>query len=61
MQGLVTTAKGSQLPIMGDFNFPEIDNNHYLVDGGQDSTASKFFDSMQQVFLPQHIPQKTRY
>ena len=50
--------------ICGDFNFPEIDWIHHLVDGNStessDSVASRFYDLCQDSFLHQHVSEFTR-
>ena len=52
--------RGSQLLVMGDFNYPEISYNRYCVDAPNDSSAQKFFDCTQDLYLYQHIDEFTR-
>jgi len=53
-------SKGSQLLIMGDFNYPEISYSEYAVDAASDSSAKKFFDCTQDLYLCQHVDEFTR-
>jgi len=47
--------------IMIDFNFPEIDYQHSVVKAGQNTSASKFFEETQDLFLVQHVHAATRF
>ena len=37
--------------IMGDFNFPDIDYEHGIVETSTNTAAAKFFDETQDLFL----------
>ena len=54
-------SKSSQLLLMGDFNYPEINYNDYMVTTGEDSPSSKFFNCTQDLFLCQHVTNCTRH
>jgi len=57
----VEESKGSQLLLMGDFNYPEINYDDYTVSAGEDSPPSNFFTCTQDLFLFQHVTEFTRY
>jgi len=48
------------LLIMGDFNYPEINFQHYEVSASVDSSPAKFFDKTQDMFLILNVFQPTR-
>ena len=52
--------KNAQLLIMGDFNFPEISYSDYDVRAPCNSSANKFFECTQDLFLCQHVDEFTR-
>jgi len=54
-------SKSSQLLLMGDFNYPEINYNDYTVTTGDDSPPNKFFNYTHDLFLCQHVTNCTRY
>ena len=54
-------SRGSQLMVMGDFNYPEISYSKYWVDASNDSSAWKFFDCTQDLYLYQHVDEFTRH
>jgi transcription termination factor NusB len=52
--------KTSHLLLMGDFNFPQIDFDKYVVSDSDESSAQVFFDCIQDLFLIQHVKFSTR-
>jgi len=48
------------LLIMSDFNYPEINFEHYEDSASVDSSPAKFFDKTQDMFLIQNVFQPTR-
>jgi Endonuclease-reverse transcriptase len=50
----------SKLLLMGDFNYPDIDNENYSVNAGEDSAPFRFFTMTQDLFLLQHETENTR-
>jgi hypothetical protein len=50
----------SQMVIMGDFNYPEIDYVNNEVNSGPESEASKFFYKTHDLALTQHVVKSTR-
>ena len=46
---------------MGDFNYRQIGWEHGIVEGPEDSDASRFFQATQDAFLYQHVLFPTRY
>ena len=55
-----SSARNSQLLLMGDFNYPEISYNEHSVSAANDSSAKRFFDCTQDLFLCQHVDEFTR-
>ena len=53
-------AKLTHLPVMGDFNMPDIDYNDYSAADSDFSFPMRFFDLSQDLFLIQHMFQATR-
>jgi len=47
--------------IMGDFNYPDIDYDNYTVSSHVNSSAYKFFQKTQDLFLAQHVKGPTRF
>jgi len=56
----VEESESSQLLLMGDFNYPEINYDDYTVISGEDAPPSKFFTCTQDLFLFQHVTEFTR-
>ena len=48
------TAK-SHLLLVGDFNYPEINFSHFMVETNTESSAYKFFNITQDLFLYQYV------
>jgi hypothetical protein len=46
--------------VMGDFNYPEIDYENGMVDAGSDSPPSKFFEKTQDMYWTQYVTEATR-
>ena len=51
----------SNVLIMGDFNYPQIDYGGYAVSTGDDTDAARFFRKTQDLFLCQGIDCNTRF
>jgi hypothetical protein len=46
--------------VMGDFNYPEINYENGMVDAGSDSAPSKFFEKTQDMYWTQYVTEATR-
>jgi len=51
----VTESRLSNIMIIGDFNYPDIDYAGYFVNAGPQSEQQIFFDKTQDLFLFQHV------
>ena len=47
--------------IMGDFNFGQIDWESESVEGPEDSDQARFLETMQDLYLVQHVRSETRF
>lgn len=47
--------------LMRDLNLPEIDYGMGYIAGAADGNPARFFDTMTDLFMTQHIQQHTRY
>jgi hypothetical protein len=56
----VTLVNVTCFTIMGDFNLPEIDYEHFAVKGDENSYQSKFFETTQDLFFVQNVFGPTR-
>jgi len=57
----VKESQNSQLLLIGDFNYPEINFEDNDVSAGEGSAPDKFFTCVQDLFLYQHVTECTRY
>lgn len=57
----IPTANVSNVMIMGDFNYKQIDWENETVEGREDSDEVKFLETMQDLFLYQHVRHPTRF
>ena len=51
----------SNVLILGDFNYPQIDYDGYVVSSGKDTDAARFFEKTQDLYLHQSIDCNTRF
>jgi hypothetical protein len=53
--------QNTRLLLLGDFNYPEIDFKNYSVQGSPESQQARFFTTVQDLFLHQHVSVNTRH
>lgn len=61
LERAVTGYETSNIVILGDFNYPQIDYENYIVKSGEDTDAARFFQKTQDLFLYQHVFHNTRF
>ena len=60
LDAAVKQSRVSNVMVIGDFNYPDIDYERFYVSAGPHSEQQKFFDRTQDLFLCQHVNKPTR-